>query len=381
MKFAIPYKIIFLTIILCPVSQTLSQSDHNIDFYKHFQGKLDTTMNITLDLLSQNGIISGFYYYSFPEPGSPSTLHYGKTIPISGTITGIKINFTEFNNEKSRFYGTLNEDNSISGFWQKSSNDEAVPFLVGENYSQGSIPLSSYSLSAEHLLFNGENAEKTSPRAKIKVSVLFPVADRKNRTNDSLNVIISRHILKNNETIGSPEQFIEKLQKSYFNSYIESAEGIANISNTESFNRNKSISMQVAYNENQLLSIIYSKYAKTGNSDGMEMLKYFVFSSKLNREIQIEDIMTDDGLLIIDDLLNKKLRKLNGIQSGENLMDAGFFSETIEHNNNFYINNDGIGFLYNIYEIAPRSFGTTALFISFKELDKGSVKPGVIPYN
>ena len=113
----------------------------------------------------------------------------------------------------------------------------------------------------------------------------------------------------------------------------------------------------------------------------MEMLKYFVFSSKLNREIQIEDIMTDDGLLIIDDLLNKKLRKLNGIQSGENLMDAGFFSETIEHNNNFYINNDGIGFLYNIYEIAPRSFGTTALFISFKELDKGSVKPGVIPYN
>ena len=374
------YKIIFFILIFFAASCGFSQSDGTLDFYKHFQGKLDTSMNITLDLLSQNGTLSGFYYYSFPEPGSPSTWHYGKTIPISGILTGKEINLKEFNNEESQFYGTITDDNGISGFWQKSPNDKAVPFLVKENYSQRSMPLSCYALSAEHLLINGDNAEKTSPRAKIKINILFPFPNQKNQANDSLIRIISKHLLKGNEIIETPKQFAEEIKDSYFDSYIKSAEGISDISNTGIFNREKRISMQVAYNENQLLSIIYAKYAKTGSPDGMEMIKYFVFSSKLNRELKIDDIITGEGLLIIDELLNKKLRKLNGIKDGENLMDAGFFLGTIEHNNNFYINNDGIGFLYNIYEIAPKSFGTTALFISFKELDKGSIKPGATPY-
>jgi hypothetical protein len=380
MRFLFHLKIFWLNLLILYGIQANSQNSTTADFYKHFQGKLDTTMNITLDLLSHNGTISGFYYYSFPEPGAPSTLHYGKTIAVKGTISKGKISFTELNNPESKFSGNLENNNKISGFWQKSSKDKAIPFSIEENNSNGSIPLTCYALKDEHLLFKGENAGKTSPRAKFEINILLPPPGQKSQVNDSLSIFISKLLLKNNMDIGSPMGFLQKLKNNYFDSYIKSSEGIADISNTESFNREKNISMQVAYNENQLLSIILRKFAKTGNSPGMEMDKYFVFSSALNRQLSINDIISENGLPQLDELLNKKLRKLNGIKPDESLKDAGFFTEEINHNNNFYINNDGIGFLYNIYEIAPGSLGTTALFISFGELDKSMVEYGILPH-
>jgi hypothetical protein len=235
-------------------------------------------------------------------------------------------------------------------------------------------------LKDEHLLFKGNNANKTSPRAEIEINILFPRAGEDGQTNDSLKKIISKHLSKEKKEIGSPIKFMQKLKNNYFDSYIKSSEGIADVSNTESFNRKKIINMQVAYNENQLLSIIIKKFAKAGNSSGMEMDKYFVFSSVLNRQILMEDIITEEGLFRIDELLNIKLRKLNGIKPDESLTEAGFFIDTIKYNNNFYINNDGIGFLYNIYEIAPGSLGTISLFISYKELNKDMVRPGILQH-
>ncbi len=373
------YKIALLSIFLSFVNQTFSQVSEQYNFYKHFTGKLDTTMNLTLDLLSHNGTISGYYYYSFAEPGSPSITHYGKTISISGTIDKNNINFKEFNNTESQFSGTMENDETISGFWQKSSQDKTVPFIVEENYSKGSIPLSCYAISDEHILFKGDGAEKTSPKAKININILFPAPEHKSTSYDSLKKLISKYLNSKNETIKSPDEFVKDLKNSYFDSYIKSSEGIADMTNAESFNQEKNIMMQVAYNENSILSFILRKFAKTGNSSGIEMVKYFVFSSELNRQIALEDFMTTEGLSQLDDLLNKKLRKLNGIKEEESLVEAGFFSETIKHNNNFYINNDGVGFLYNVYEIAPGSLGITSLFISFKELSEGMVKLGILP--
>jgi hypothetical protein len=370
---------IFPTLI-CLGLQTYSQNPAQTDFYKHFTGKLDTSMNLTLDLLSHNGTISGYYFYSFPEPGSPSTIHYGKTISVLGKISGETIDFNELNNQESQFSGRMENDKKISGFWQKNKNDKAVPFLIEEIYPKGSIPLSCYSVSAEHFLFKGDGAKKISPKAKININILFPMESNGNSTNDSLKKLISKYLLHNNESIGSPKSFIEKLRDNYFDSYIKSSEGIADVSNAESFNREKLITMQVAYNEKHLLSFILRKFAKTGNSSGIGMVKHFVFSSVLNRQLLIEDIFTNEGIAQLDNLLNEKLRKLNGIKAGESLTEAGFFTGEINHNNNFYINNDGIGFIYNVYEIAPGTSGTTSLFISFKELNESIIKPGVLPH-
>ena len=54
----------------------------------------------------------------------------------------------------------------------------------------------------------------------------------------------------------------------------------------------------------------------------------------------------------------------------ENLAESGFLVDTISHTENFYVNNDGIGFFYNVYEIAAYATGSTELFCTFYDLKK-----------
>ena len=75
-------------------------------------------------------------------------------------------------------------------------------------------------------------------------------------------------------------------------------------------------------------------------------------------------------------LVNAELRRMNGIKDDEPLSQSGFFIDTISLSNDFYLNNDGIGFFYNYYEIAPFSAGTSDIFISFGKF-KEFIKPGV----
>ena len=67
-------------------------------------------------------------------------------------------------------------------------------------------------------------------------------------------------------------------------------------------------------------------------------------------------------------MIDKKLREQYRLGENEPLTDFGFFNDSIEPTNNFYIHPGGIGFFYNVYEIAPFSNGTTDLFIQWSEL-------------
>ena len=82
----------------------------------------------------------------------------------------------------------------------------------------------------------------------------------------------------------------------------------------------------------------------------------------------IKHIFKENAKDEIDNILDLKLRKLNGLNSEESLREAGFFVDKMEWSENFFINNQGIGFFYNVYEIAPYASGTTELFIPFTEI-------------
>jgi hypothetical protein len=46
------------------------------------------------------------------------------------------------------------------------------------------------------------------------------------------------------------------------------------------------------------------------------------------------------------------------------LTDSGYFVDEIKPNENFYVTGEGVGFVYNHYEIAPYSFGATDIFLT-----------------
>ncbi|MCD4731069.1 MAG: DUF3298 and DUF4163 domain-containing protein [Bacteroidales bacterium] len=337
-------------------------------FYKHLTGTLDTTMQLTVDLFSHNGDITGYYYYYFPEPGNEYILHYGKTIPIKGTITGSAIILNEFSGEGSSFKGFIDSENKISGTWERKEHEKSLPFKIQEDYSQGSLPFIYYSQTYQENLDIETSVPNYHPAAKINLILLYPDLQKGNPLKDTLDFFITQFSTNKKELISSPKLLLDNISSEFFKSYFAATEGIEDISSSASLNWEKNLSMDIRHNENNIVSIKFEKYAYTGGAHGISMTEYAVCDLTKKEKLSLKDIFKENAKDEIDNILDLKLRKLNGLNSEESLREAGFFVDKMEWSENFFINNQGIGFFYNVYEIAPYASGTTELFIPFTEI-------------
>ncbi len=345
-----------------------AQKSCGTSFYRHFTGKLDTLMRITLDLFFEEGKVTGSYYYYFPEPGNNKAYYYGKTIPVHGFMDGDKFTLTEFAEGGSRFNCILANKTKITGTWQQKESAKMIPFSFTEDYSNGSLPFTCYSLKSKSYLKKGRSAEKNSPKAEIKLMLLYPDLPDNNPLKDSLDFFITKYLYADTVPFKNPELLLETIASEFFDSYHEAFDGVKINDGDESFNWEEIVSMDICYNERNIVSLKVDKYAYTGGAHGIMISQYIVCDLNQNRHLMLKDIMQENYESSLNVLLNAKVRKLNGIKPEENLKESGFFDEQIGTSENFYINKDGIGFYYNLYHIAPYSAGTTEIFLTFNEL-------------
>jgi hypothetical protein len=369
--------IIFIAITTLPFVKLYAQNEPEVNFYRHYNGTLGKNMVIVADMMSIRNIVSGYYFYYFLDPETKKVNRYSKTIPVKGEVTGDKIVFYEFNNVSSKYTGTIDGDGNISGSWLKSDRDKPLPFEMKIDYSEGSFPLWCYTLYDNYYLIDGLTGN-SAPQAKIDIAVLYP-RNVSGPVGDSVKQTISAHLSGDNSLIKSPVKFMENLKTEFFGLYKKSTDGIEDFSNTASFVWDKRIVMKVLYNKNNILSIKYEKSVNTGGSHSISMTEFSIFDLKTGKQLLLTDFLKPGYLEKMTNLVNEGLREMNGIKEGEPLTQSGFFTDTINLSNDFYINNDGIGFFYNVYEIAPFSAGTTDIFISFGKF-KEFIKPGVFKW-
>ncbi len=69
----------------------------------------------------------------------------------------------------------------------------------------------------------------------------------------------------------------------------------------------------------------------------------------------------------------------NNVTSPDSLLNMGFFNiDEIAPNNNFWMNEEGIHYAYNQYEIAPYSMGVIDIFIPYGELEEILIPDGPV---
>ncbi len=351
-----------------------SQNTDDKMIYKHFTGTIDTNMFVSLDLISENNTISGFYYYSFSIPGQTESVQYGKTIPLEGTLNDNKLIMNEYGDKSSGFTGIIDKKWNISGEWKRREYEDPIKFNLTEDYSNNSIPLESYFLSRKQKIKTTDASIEKLPSARIEISMLYPAKRINKVLKDSLDSIITRFMVNRTEKVKSPELLMENIVFDFFNSYTKATDGIEGIKHFASFNWEKKLKMGIKYNEQNILSLSFEKYGYTGGAHGILIRKFEVLDMAKNKLLSLADIFTLGYQAQLEALLDKKLRKLNGVLATENIRDAGFLVDKVEISDNFYVNNDGIGFYYNVYLIAPYAAGPTELFIPFYEL-KDILKP------
>lgn len=342
------------------VSVSVAQNEVE-SFYEHYTGLISDELKITADLIKTQNSFSGFYYYEYEEDGlwiSSNPIALDGRVNEDGSFV-----LNEFEGQTSYFQGTLENSKLIKGVWINDMLKEDVEFTLKATYPKGSINLKI--VEKQQKTFFQQNPE--NPNADIKLTLLFPDYQIDQAVYHQLLSKIY-YYLGYRGTISDKSNILSELMTKYDQQFQNSLSNVALDSFPDSFNWQKSIRIDVINNESGLLCLQFETYAKSGSRDGSLVRKYLVFDINQNKVLKLKDLFDESEFLQLNGIIDKKLREQYKLKESQPLTDFGFFNDNIESTNNFYIHPGGIGFYYNVYEIAPFSNGSTNLFIHWSDM-------------
>lgn len=342
-------------------------------YYKRYQGSIGENINVTVNIVRLYDNISGNYVYYFIDENKE--MYYGKTIELSGDIDKYdSLKLREFGSEEYTFIGLI-EDKHYTGIWN-ADKDKKIDFQMKEYYPNGSLPFEIYYLNSEGKL---DDNEVDSPVAEIELTLIYPTGKYfQSGIADSVKKIIARNYFGAGFEMLKPQAMLESFENEYLDNYVKQAK-MWHESGGASFNWEKMINMSVIYNSNYMLCTEYLRYAYAGGAHGMSNLTYDIINLDNGTKLNYNDIFIDNIDSTLSLILTKQLRLDYQIPVEISLKEAGFFVEEVMPNKNVFVEAGGIGFVYNSYEIAPYSSGSTRILLDFKTI-KHLVKPGTPVY-
>jgi hypothetical protein len=119
-------KFILLFILIAGGSQLMAQPSEQ--FYMHMEGQINGSIKLVADLVRVQDEINGtYYYYYFDQEGPDAKAHYGKTMPLSGSIDAnghVELTEYQYNGNGAVNTGTFTEPTKIEGVWQNAKNSK-----------------------------------------------------------------------------------------------------------------------------------------------------------------------------------------------------------------------------------------------------------------
>jgi hypothetical protein len=105
-----------------------------------------------------------------------------------------------------------------------------------------------------------------------------------------------------------------------------------------------------------------------GGAHGMRNKDYYVFSLEDERKLSLWDIIRDDAKQELDTQVEEALRLYMGIPSWIPLSEGGFFEDSVDRLEDFFLSPRGLGFQWDPYEIAPYSAGLIEIILPYDHL-------------
>lgn len=348
----------FITIFFVLAALCSSAQKKNTFVYYHYTGTIGKDIEVTADLCFQNDSnVAGYYLYDLDK------IPY----PIFGTMTG-KNQFELSNGEWkdggfTKITGIINADGSIKGKLTNSRKGIKEDVELKENYPAGSIKFNGMCYTANRKFIN----DPESPECTVEYSLLLPAAEKK-EINDSIwSVILTRYfgVATGSDAAEVMKQTAEEILKNYQLQEYDTA-NLSNFYFELCWSVDKS--MSIVFNSDYLLSLEFSVFQYAGGAHGMYGSVFSSIDLKTGKQIRLCEVIDTLQKRKLDKILTQKVRDTYEIKATDSLNDMGFFTESIEPNNNFYLTQKGIGFYYNPYEVSCYALGTVNVFVPYNEI-------------
>ena len=176
----------------------------------------------------------------------------------------------------------------------------------------------------------------------------------------------------------SPQQAIKKYEEEYIKNYKTlEPDYLAEVDRAKKnnhsvgswFNYYETSYNEILFNKQDIIStsVYFENY--TGGAHGAHALKNHVVDLNTGNTVTEAMIFVEDYQDILTQLIIATIAKDKQAKDIKELENMGYFSiDEVYPNNNFWVNDKGITYTYNEYEIAAYVVGRTHVFIPYSEL-------------
>ncbi len=222
-----------------------------------------------------------------------------------------------------------------------------------------------------HLLDNPEN-----PNCNLQIKFTYPASVENGLLEDVQKQFVLAYFGEAYENL-PPQEAVEKYTNDYLASYkelesdyeeeLKRAEDGAPVSAW--FSYYELSSDQIQFNRHDLISFTVKFENYTGGAHGAHAYNHFVIDLKNGERLKEEDIFIDSYQDPLAKILVAQIARQNGVADPKELEDLGFFGmDEIYPNNNFLVDETGITYTFNEYEIAAYVVGATHVHIPFEDV-------------
>lgn len=207
------------------------------------------------------------------------------------------------------------------------------------------------------------------PSCSLSISFTYVSKASDPQMADSLNSYFTNMALGNTYLGQKPETAVQAYAAKYVDEYHHDLEPTYRkdaLENGEEagawYSYYKKLNSQVVYYEKNLLVYRYLFEEFTGGAHGIYMSTFLNLNLDTLKPIHLENLFVADYREALTDLLWNQLMADHRVATREELEDMGYTSTgELAPTENFYLDDYGITFYYNVYEIAPYVMGPTAI--------------------
>jgi hypothetical protein len=138
--------------------------------------------------------------------------------------------------------------------------------------------------------------------------------------------------------------------------------------NSASLNWDYQESYETPVNGARTLVISRNRFFYSGGAHPNYDKTYFVFDREVGLQIGLPDVVRKDAMPALKELINRELRLQKKIGPGDSLKKARFLVDEAEPTENYFFSPQGLGFLWNPYEVAPYVEGYVEITLPYAEI-------------
>ncbi|MGC8865181.1 MAG: DUF3298 domain-containing protein [Bacteroidales bacterium] len=254
-------------------------------------------------------------------------------------------------------------------FCETGVGDRSLPQLF-LTWNKGNVPFKVLRLTKKQALIP---EIRNSPFASFDVVFPDPQWPANPRIADSIRKALLKIYLGEDEikSIAAQPALAQRLNQMAHQYQEENRDIYDPEDSSPLLNREFSIRPFIACNTGYVLSVIVDLYAYNGGAHGLEVKRFVNLNLKNGETFQLSHLFDTSNRYIaakLKELIKTHIKEQYQITSQQSLTEAGFFTDDIELPVEFYLTPSGIGFYYNVYEIAPFSMGPIQVFIPNNEV-------------